>query len=118
MSNTPAPTPTCLRLWQQNLNKSRSAQEDLINSDLPKNYDIILLQEPYIDSYGNTKAKKDWRVVYPLSQLSHESPPCAVILINAKIDTNQWEHIHVPNTRDLVVIHICGDFGWLSIYDI
>ena len=41
----PFSAPKCLKLWQKNLNKSRSTQEDLINSDLWKDYDIILLQE-------------------------------------------------------------------------
>ena len=65
MSSTPAPTPNRLRIWQQNLNKSRVTQEDLINLEVYKQYDVLVLQEPFIDSYGNTKATRDWRVVYP-----------------------------------------------------
>jgi len=59
MTDTPQSTPTQLRLWQQNLNKSRSAQEGLINLDIQNNYDIILLQEPYINSFSNTKAMRE-----------------------------------------------------------
>ena len=65
MSSTIVPQPNRLRIWQQNINKSRVAQEDLINSDVYKHFDFLLLQEPYIDGYGNTKATKDWRVIYP-----------------------------------------------------
>jgi len=74
--------PIWIKIWQQNRNKSRVAQEDLINSQLHKSYDILMLQEPYIDGYGNTKAMQYWRVVYPMSHLVETSPLRAVILVN------------------------------------
>jgi len=46
------------KLWQQNLNKSKTEQEDLINLDIHKRYDLILLQEPYLDKYGNIRATR------------------------------------------------------------
>jgi len=48
----------------------------------------ILLQEPNTNSYGNTKANKDLRVVYPSSWFSDALPPCTVILINVKLNMN------------------------------
>ena len=75
------PQPKRQKLWQQNLNKSRLVQEDLINSDLCTDYDIILLQELYMDSHDNTKVAKDWRAIYLMSHLSDMSP-CTVILIS------------------------------------
>ena len=46
-----------LRIWQQNLAKSRMAQLKLLNSNtLHKEWDLILMQEPYIDQLGNTRA--------------------------------------------------------------
>ena len=38
-----------------NLNKSDKAHYDLINTPLHKNWDILALQEPYINMLGNTK---------------------------------------------------------------
>ena len=70
LNNTPHPVPNRLCIWQQNLNKSRVMQEELINSEVYKEYDLLILQEPYIDSYGNTKVTRDWRVTYPSSFLS------------------------------------------------
>ena len=81
MSRATGPTPNRLRIWQQNLNKSRVVQEDLINSGVYKDYDVLILQEPYIDSYGNTKATSNWRVVYPTSFLSRTHPTRSVMLI-------------------------------------
>ena len=74
MSSTLGPAPVRLKIWQQNLNKSRAAHEDLIISDVLRHFDILMLQEPYIDKLGNTKATKDWRVVYPSSHLTDSAP--------------------------------------------
>ena len=68
MSNTLQPAPVWFRIWQQNLNKLRVAQEDLINSNIHNNYDLLILQELFINMLGNTKATSRWRVVYPLSR--------------------------------------------------
>ena len=95
MSRGPHAAPTQINVWQQNLNKSRIAQEDLINSDIQRTYDILMLQEPYIDGYGNTKAMRDWRVVYPSSRLSDPVPPRVVILVSSRIDTNQWAQLYI-----------------------
>ncbi len=40
---------TTLRVWQQNLNKSNVAQQDMLSKIFTTDYDIIALQEPYID---------------------------------------------------------------------
>ena len=80
---TPVSTPDRLRIWQQNLNKSRVVQEDLINSEVYKQFDVLILQEPFIDSYSNTKATCDWRVVYPTSFLSCSHAIHSVILVRS-----------------------------------
>src|SRR6266481_9776200 len=111
MSSTPGQAPIRLRVWQQNLNKSRVAQEDLINSDVHKNYDAMLLQELFIDTFGNTKSTRNWRVVYPLSRLSDPALPMVVILVSATLDTNSWVQVHIMGTWDLVAIRFTGPFG-------
>ena len=65
MPYTIEPPPTRLCIWQQNLNKSDKAHYNLINTPLHKNWDVLALQEPYIDTLGNTKANSWWHVVYP-----------------------------------------------------
>jgi ribonuclease HI len=106
MSRVVGPTPNRLRLWQQNLNKSRVAQEDLINSGVYKDYDVLILQEPFIDSYGNTKATNDWRVVYPTSFLSRTHPTRSVMLVKTALDTNRWAQLSIPGTGDIVGIQM------------
>ena len=54
-------------IWQQNVNKSRTCQHDLISSTrlIEKQVDVIALQEPAISDFVVTIASKDWRVIYP-----------------------------------------------------
>ena len=101
MSYTLAPPSTRLKIWQQNLNKSDKAQFDLINAPLHKEWDLLLLQEPYIDSFGNTKATSRWHILYPSSHLA-DSPTCrSVILVNASLDMNAWAQVTLEGSNDL-----------------
>ena len=118
MNSTIIPTLNCLRIWQQKINKLRVAQEDLINSDMYKNYNLVLLQEPYIDSFGNTKATKDWQVMYPSHHLTTDSPVHSVILVNAALDTNSWAQHSIPGSNGLMAIQFRGDMGIIDVYNI
>ena len=111
MSSAPVPTPNRLHIWQQNLNKSRVVQEDLINSKVYKQFDMLILQEPFIDSYGNTKATCNWRVIGPTLFLSCSHVIRSVILVRSSMDTNWWAQISVPSTRDVAAIQICARLG-------
>lgn len=51
--------------WQQNLNKSLDAQGYLINTTREDKYDIVAIQEPYIDQNKLTRANTRWVVLYP-----------------------------------------------------
>ena len=89
MPYTIEPLPTRLCIWQQNLNKSDKAHYDLINMPLHKNWDILALQEPYIDALGNTMANSWWHVVYPSPHLINSTIDRSVLLINAALDINR-----------------------------
>ncbi|KIK38872.1 hypothetical protein CY34DRAFT_44461, partial [Suillus luteus UH-Slu-Lm8-n1] len=65
MSEQPVPTPNRLNIWQQNLNVSLAAQESLMNSQDITNYDLLIIQEPYINFLRNTHASHCWHVLYP-----------------------------------------------------
>ena len=107
-----------LRIWQQNLNKSDKAQFYLINMPLHKEWDILLLQEPYIDSFGNTKATSRWHVLYPSSHLSDSSTCRSVILVNSVLDMNAWAQVPLEGTNDLTVIQFRLPWGRLTILNI
>ena len=93
-------------------------QEDFINLDVYKSYNLLLLQEPYIDGYGNTKATKDWRVTYPSCHLSLNSPVRSVILVSANLDTNNWAQLTVPGSNDLTSIQFKAGPSLFNIFNI
>jgi len=113
-----APTPKRLRIWQHNLNKSEKAQFDLINSPIHENWDIVLLQEPYIDKYGNTKAMSKWHTVYPTAHLTDSSSNRSVILVNTALDSNAWTQVAFKGSNDMTVIKFWLPSGQITLFNI
>jgi hypothetical protein len=56
-----------IAIWQQNVNKLRICQHNLISNNelVSKGINIIALQEPAIDANGYTLALRDWMPIYP-----------------------------------------------------
>ena len=118
MSYTIEPPPTRLHIWQQNLNKSDKAHYNLINPPLHKNWDVLALQEPYIDTLGNTKANSWWHVVYPLPHLTNSTIDRLVILVNAALDVNKWAQIPVEDSSDVSAIQLHTPKGHITIFNL
>src|ERR1700736_2213560 len=78
-----------LRIWQQNVHKSKTAQTYVINTANPKDWDIIALQEPWIDSFGNSRGSQYWRVVYPANFYDDDRlHVCSILLTNTNISSS------------------------------
>ena len=118
MPYTIEPLPTRLRIWQQNLNKSDKAHYDLINTPLHKNWDILALQEPYIDALGNIKANSWWHVVYPSPHLTNSTIDRSVLFINATLDVNRWAQIPVKGSNDMSAIQLHTPKGRVMIFNL
>ncbi|KAG1801730.1 uncharacterized protein BJ212DRAFT_1250008, partial [Suillus subaureus] len=82
-----------------------------------KDYDIVIIQEPFVDILGNTKASPDWNVVYPTQKYSHQDRTCAVILINKCINMSNWRQLPFPS-YDVTVVQLNGAFGKITIFNI
>ena len=117
MSDNLEPSPKRLRIWQQNLNKSDKVQFDLINSSVHKDWDL-LLQEPYIDKFGNTKATSKWHTIYPSSHLSDASVNRSIILVNTALDTNTWAQVPIEGSNDIMALRLRLPHGQLTIFNI
>ncbi|EIW85810.1 hypothetical protein CONPUDRAFT_47317, partial [Coniophora puteana RWD-64-598 SS2] len=59
------PLDTTLQILQINANNSDFAQQDLLNDRFAEQWDVIVIQEPYKNFLGNTRATHRWHVVYP-----------------------------------------------------
>ena len=47
--------PEQLRIWQQNAHKSQTAQDYIINTARPEEWDVLAIQEPWIDTLGKSR---------------------------------------------------------------
>jgi len=109
--------PTKLRIWQQNVNQSLIAQLDTLESADPKGYDLILLQEPYVDHLGATRATTYWTVVYPPRHRDAPKRSRSIILVNKRLATSSWTQIDVPSF-DISAIQLQGEHSILQIYNV
>jgi endonuclease/exonuclease/phosphatase family metal-dependent hydrolase len=89
----------------------------MLNSLNPNDWDIIALQEPYIDFNGVTRATPPWRVIYPSRHYSHPGETRSVMLINKKLATNFWESLPI-NSSDITAVRLSGNFGQVRIFNI
>jgi hypothetical protein len=92
---------TQLRIRQQNLRKSIEAQLDFTNTST-KEYDILCIQEPYIDFQGLTRATSCWRVVKPSQEREGGPRYRALTLVHTRVATEGWERIDV-DSPDIVL---------------
>lgn len=94
-----------IRIWQQNLNKSLTAQLHLLNTAKPDDWDLIILQEPWVGHLG-TRNSPYWRVLYPDSYFTDKTNlPRSIILVNTNIPTNSYEQMHF-NSPDVTGLQI------------
>ena len=110
-------TDSRLRIRQQNINHAEAACQDTINGNLHEHFDILALQEPYIDFLGKTRATHKWRVIYPSSKDTDPSPVRSTLLVNTALDTNTWRQLDFPS-NDVTVIQLSGPYGKITIFNI
>lgn len=99
------------------MNKSKAAHFDLINSSVHKHYDLLALQEPYMDIYNNTKATHNWIAIYPTDHYKSDGSTRSVLLVNKSLNTNHWSQLNFPG-KDVTAILLTGNFGKVAIFNI
>jgi hypothetical protein len=117
MPANPNATPNQLRIYQLICNASNDAQLIMLNSLNPNDWDIIALQEPYIDFKGVTRTTPPWYVVYPSHHYTTLQDTRSVMLINKKLSTNSWESLQLDSS-DITAIPLSGDFGYIRLFNI
>ena len=85
---------------------------------LHKSWDILALQEPYIDFLGNTKANSHWHVIYLMPHLTDGTIDRSVILVNALLDINKWAQVPIEGTNDISAIQLTTPRGRITIFNI
>ena len=118
MITRPPELPWKLRIWQQNVHKSKTAHSYIINTANPKDWDIIALQEPWIDNYGNSRGSQYWRVIYPTNFYNEDRTRVqSILLVNTNLSTDSCIPLLIPHS-DITVLHFKGESGYLSVFNI
>jgi hypothetical protein len=115
----PQPKPTKeTQVWQQNVHKLKTAQEYVLNNANPKDWDVLVLQEPWIDKYDNSHSTQFWQVIYPANFYEEGQPHvCSIILINTKLSTDCYTILSIKHS-DITAVHFRGEDGFLSLFNI
>ena len=109
-----------LRILQINLNKSEKAHLNIINEKVSKNYDLMLIQEPYTTTFNAIRTPTNFRPVFPAHRLQNQNDEQiqSVIWVNKSLNTGNWISLDIPGTSDITAIQLKGPYGSLSIFNI
>ena len=87
------------------MHKSQTAQDYIINTVKPEDWDIITLQESWIDFLGKSRASQYWRIIYPANYYEEgRSRIRSILLINTNINTDSYSVIPVRHSN----IQLCA----------
>ncbi|KNZ79079.1 hypothetical protein J132_04779 [Termitomyces sp. J132] len=90
----------------------------MFNAAHSTEWDVLTIQEPYLDRLGNTKASHHWRVVYPTDhRRGGSSCSRSVLLISSNIPTDAYTVLPIPST-DITAVCFTGEHGAVSIVNI
>jgi ribonuclease HI/exonuclease III len=108
-----------INIWQQNINKSRTCQHELISSGklISKGIDIVALQEPAINFLNKTVASRDWKVIYPSTHACEPGKTRSIILVRDDLLTDGWEQLDFPS-GDVTAIRIKSSWGKATVFNI
>ena len=113
-----ARAPLKLRIWQQSTCKSLHNTDYILNQANPKDFNLLLIQEPWFNRLGKSRGTPNWWIIYPPSiYQEHHKPICLIILVNTNISTETYTALTIPS-GDITATWLKGDFGQCTIFNI
>lgn len=84
----------------------------------PANWDVLLIQEPWIDGLDKTRGNGHWRIFYPSNHLNDgHARTRSVFLVNTSLATDAVIPLNFPSS-DITAIRLKGKFGNCSLFNI
>ena len=113
-------TTTTLRILQLNLGKSKWAQYELINRDtLNDEFDIILVQEPWVSEFDHSPAPSSFSPVVPETRRDESKGLLrSITWVNNKLATSDWEQLSQIGSNDISAVKIKTNGQQISIFNI
>ena len=118
MSSRQPSLPSKLRIWQQNVHKANAAQEYIRNTARPEAWDVIALQEPWLDSFNNSRVNPYWRVIYPANHLlDGQDRTRSILLVNTNISSDCYVVLPIMHS-DITAVQFKGEHRNLTLFNI
>jgi len=110
---------TCLRILQINLNKSKKAHLELINTVKTKDWDIVLVQEPRTIGHFNTiQTPTNFCPVFSNDRGRNNKHIRSLMWISTALETRSWTIISLLETNNITIVQLEGAYGKLTIINI
>jgi hypothetical protein len=110
--------PEQLRIWQQNTHKLQTAQDYVINTARPEDWDVLAIQEPWIDTLGKSHASQYWQIIYPANFYEEGRARIrSILLINTNISMDCYCTLPIFHS-DITGVHFKGPNGSLSLINV
>ncbi|KAH7903836.1 hypothetical protein BJ138DRAFT_973631, partial [Hygrophoropsis aurantiaca] len=80
-------------------------------------YDIIAIQEPYINIINLTMSNSKWDVIYPSTHYTKPTETYTVLLINKALSKNKWRAIKV-DSPNITAVEVDGNDRKVRLYNL
>ncbi|KAG9227365.1 hypothetical protein CCMSSC00406_0004096 [Pleurotus cornucopiae] len=95
-----------------------NTQQTVSNSPLHEEFNILLIQEPYLCPALFTRTNRNWVPLYPYSQAENLYPTRSIIMVNSRISTDAYEQVVIAGTGDVTAIRLSSDAGDIFIFNV
>jgi len=90
-----------------------------MNRNLGRDWDIILIQEPYVTLTGIIRIPKNYAMIYPQDRKKKDADKVrSVIMVSASLNTSSWKEIKIPGNNDITAIQIRNQHTTLTIFNL
>ncbi|KAH8836119.1 hypothetical protein DL96DRAFT_1411211, partial [Flagelloscypha sp. PMI_526] len=109
-----------LRILSQNLRKSQVTQLAMLNSEELNKYQILCIQEPYVNNWNNnTTSHANWEVIYPTERKRKPKDKYhSVIMVKKSLASDLWKEIKLEGSMDVTAIKIETDGETITILNV
>jgi Endonuclease-reverse transcriptase len=90
----------------------------VINTARPEDWDVLAIQEPWIDALGKSRASQYWRIIYPANYYEEGRARIrSVLLINTNITTDCYSALPIYHS-DITGVRFRGPHSSLSLINV
>ncbi|KAG2134511.1 hypothetical protein DEU56DRAFT_738614, partial [Suillus clintonianus] len=84
----------------------------------PNDYDLAIIQEPYINPVNLAPSSSRWDIVYPSTHGDNGVERTnSIILVNKRLSKNTWKNVPFKNSN-VTAIEFKGNTGKILIYNV